>query len=125
MRKRHIAECSFARNSFFFAAIKKMRSDHDSHPSVFVHFMHRFLAVYCEEPLDRYVVRFSHSPGSSFRRESAQPNNFREVFLPLPFCRVNTSRTPTASAYPYLRNEYPYCPEEAQHMAHPQIGSPI
>ena len=44
-------------------------------------------------------MRFSHSPGSSFRRESAQPNNFREVFLPLPFCRVNISRTPTASAY--------------------------
>ena len=76
------------------------------------------------QTLDRHVVRFSHSPGSSFRRESAQPNNFREVFLPLLFCRVNISRTPTASAYPYLRNECPYCPGEEQHMVCPQTESP-
>ena len=123
--ERIILQNECIRNAYsLLSAIKKMRSDHDGHPSVFVHFMLRFRVVYCEEPLGRHAVHFSHSPGSSFRRESAQPNNFREVFLPLPFCRVNISRTPTASAYPYLRNECPYCPVVAQHMAQLQIGSP-
>lgn len=40
------------------SAVKKLRSAHGGHPSVFVHFMLRFPTVNCEEPLDRYFISF-------------------------------------------------------------------